>query len=243
MSAEEPLLPPSEPPPSSHRIEDILLERLKNEPPAAPQVKTLMLLSIIGGVIAVGIAIFFLSSKPDKFAVSPHQPQQEKSSEDSAQVYAKRMKFQPYIDSLTGVIAVNPSADMAHLDLANVFYETEDWQKAQTEYEIYLAKHEEDVDARVDHAYVIAQTTGDFKAAVAEIDKALEYDPEHVNALFNGGIMSIRANLDDKKKAAEDASKYFTRALAAAKKQGNEKMAEQIGKVMAELEKLKSAAK
>ena len=241
MSAED--SPSSEPEnkPPSHKVEDILLERLQNEPKVKPQIGGTILSAIVIAVLGIGGGIYFLTRNPEKFAENPHQPQEQQSASDSSAMYAKRMKFQPLLDSLEGVIKINPADDQAHLTLANVNYECEFWDKAKAEYEYYLNKHPEEVDPRVDYAYVLAQTTGNFKASVEEINKALKYDPEHVNALFNAGILTIRANLDDRKKAAADATPYFTRALAAAKKQHNDKMAEQIEKVTAELEKLKEA--
>jgi tetratricopeptide (TPR) repeat protein len=243
LSAEEPTSSSNESKPPSTRIEDILLERLKNEPEVAQQISPPILFAIIAAVLILGTAIFFLSRKPEKFAETPHQPQQQQSEADSLKMYSKRMALQPMIDSLQSVIVANPNDDQSHLMLANVYYECEFWDKAQSEYEYFLNKHPEDVDARVDYAYTLAQTTGDFKASIEEINKGLKYDPEHINALFNAGILTIRANLDDKKKAFDDAIPYFNRALAAAKKQHNDKMAEQIGKVMAELEKLRQGEK
>jgi tetratricopeptide (TPR) repeat protein len=217
------------------RIEDILLERLKNEPKTAQQISPIVLIAILIGVIGIGVGIYFISLRPEKFAVNPHAQEDQKAAQDSSLMYSKRLKFQPMMDSLTNVIAVDPNNDEAHLMLANVYYETEFWQKAKPEYELYLSKHPEDVNARVDYAYVIAQSTGDFKAAVTEINKGLKYEPEHVNALFNAGLLSIQANLDDKKKAITEATSYFSRALSAAKRQGDDKMADQIGQILAKL--------
>ncbi len=151
------------------------------------------------------------------------------------------MKFAPMTDSLLQVIAVNPNDDQAHLMLANVYYETEFWEKAKTEYEIFLKKNPEDINARLDYSFVISQTTGDFKIALDQIKKALSYDAENVDALFKAGMMTIRANLDNKKKAVREAIPYFNRALASAKKQHNDKMAEQIEQVMAELNKVQES--
>jgi tetratricopeptide (TPR) repeat protein len=230
LSAEEKTSSSNENKPA--RVEDILLERLQNSPKVKKQIGTPLLMAILFGIILLGVGIYFISLRPEKFAENPHQPQQQQGAADSAQMYSKRLKFQPMIDSLQSVIAINANDDASHLTLANVYYECEFWDKAKTEYAYYLNKHPEDVDARVDYAFVIAQLSGDFKSAVAEINKGLKYDPEHLNALFNAGILSIRANLDDKKKAIAEAMMYFNRALAAAKKQGNDKMSEQIQEIM-----------
>jgi tetratricopeptide (TPR) repeat protein len=229
--------------PPSTRVEDILLERLKNEPKIAPQIGRPLLAAILLCTLVLGTVIYFVSHKPDKFADDPHKAGNVQAATDSSAINSKRLKLAPLTDSLLGSIAANPGNVEAHLMLANVYYECEFWDKAKTEYEFFLAKNPEDVDARVDYAFTLAQTTGNYKASVEEIKKALKYDPEHVNALFNAGILSIRANMDDRKKAVTDATPFFNRALAAAKKQHNDKMAEQITKVMAELEKLQEEEK
>jgi len=226
---------------SSTRIEDILLERLKNEPKVAKQIGKPVLFAILIIILALGTVIYFISRNPEKFAENPHQEQSKQAVADSSEIYAKRMKLAPILDSLLGVITANPDNYEAHLMLANVYYEDELWEKAKPEYEIFLGKNPDDVDARVDYGLVIAQTSGDFQAAVDEIKKALKKNPEHVNALFNAGIMTIQANLNDKKKGISEALPYFTQALAAAKKQHNDKMADQIEKIMNAVEEMKDS--
>jgi tetratricopeptide (TPR) repeat protein len=244
LSAEEQTSPSNKIKSQSPRAENILLERLKNEPEIAPQISKPILAVIFIVILGAGFLIYYFTKKPEKFAENPHVRQQSETV-DSAAIYSKRLKFQPLIDSLQAVISINSNDEQAHLTLANVYYECEWWDKAQKEYEFFLAKKPEDVDARVDYGYVLAQTTGDYKAAVREINKGLKYDPEHINALFNAGILTIRGNIDnpDKKKTVAEALSYFNRALASAKKQHNDKMAEQIQTVMDELNKLQEEGK
>jgi tetratricopeptide (TPR) repeat protein len=228
---------------SPARAEDILLERLKNEPRVAPQIGKPYLIVIFLFILGLGTAIYFFSRSPEKYFVEDqHKESNPHAAIDSSEINSKRMKLAPITDSLLSVIAANPNDDQAHLMLGNVYYEAELWEKAKPEYEFFLRKNPDDANARVDYAFVIGQTTGDYKAAVEEIKKALRHDPEHINALFNAGILTIRADLDDKKKAVREAMPYFNHALAAAKKQGNEKMAEQIEKVIAELKKMNEPA-
>ncbi len=242
MSAQESTSSSTENKPSSTRIEDILLERLKNEPEVNPQIGKPILLAILSIIFVIGTVIYFISAKPEKYlAEDQHKEQKSPRTADSSDINSKRMKFAPMTDSLLQVIAVNPNDDQAHLMLANVYYETEFWEKAKTEYEIFLKKNPEDINARLDYSFVISQTTGDFKIALDQIKKALSYDAENVDALFKAGMMTIRANLDNKKKAVREAIPYFNRALASAKKQHNDKMAEQIEQVMAELNKVQES--
>ncbi len=239
MSAQESTSSSTENKLPSTRIEDILLERLKNEPQVAPQIGKPVLFAIFFLIFVIGTVIYFISAKPEKYlAEEQHKELKSQPTADSADINSKRIKFAPMTDSLLRVIAVNPDDDQAHLMLANVYYETEIWEKAKTEYEIFLKNNPDDINARLDYSFVLAQTTGDFKASLDQIKKALGYDAENVDALFKAGMMTIRANLDNKKKAVKEAIPYFNRALAAAKKQHNDKMAGQIEQVMAELDKL-----
>ncbi|MEI8135613.1 MAG: hypothetical protein WCH46_11170 [bacterium] len=233
MNVEEPNSPSSETKPA--RVEDILLARLQNEKPISKQLPPSKLAIVLLVIAGLSFLFYLISHKEDKFAENPHKKENDTQVSDSAQMYSKRLALQSTLDSLVRVLGSNPADDQAHLGLANVYYEMEFWQKAKPEYEYYLARHEDDVDARVDYAFTLAQASGDFKASVRQINKALSYQPEHLNALFNGGLLSIRANLDNKKLAIAQAQSYFTRALAAAKKQGNTKMAEQIGQIVERL--------
>jgi tetratricopeptide (TPR) repeat protein len=217
------------------RVEDILLERLVNEPPVAPQVSPAILSAIILGIIGLGVGIYFLSVRPEKFLPNPHEAETSQPAQDTSEVHAKRVQYQPMVDSLNSILAADPTNIDARLMLGNTYYEMEYWPKAKKEYELYLDKHPENPDVRVDYAFVLAEATGDFHAALDEINTALKYDPNHLNALFKGGLIAIQVNLDNKKKAITEATSYFKRALVAAKKQGNDKMAEQIEQILAKL--------
>jgi tetratricopeptide (TPR) repeat protein len=213
------------------RVEDILLERLKNEPKIHRQIGTPVLVSIIIAIIGLGIAIYFLSRKSEKFLENPQKQEESHTSSDSTELESKRQHFQPMIDSLAMVIAAIPN-DSAHLMIAQLYNECEYWDRAKPEFESYLAKHPKDIDARASYAFTLAQGMEDFKGALAEVNTALKYAPEDANLLFNAGLLAIRANLDDKESALAEATKYFQRAHTAAKKQGNEKMAEQIEQIL-----------
>jgi tetratricopeptide (TPR) repeat protein len=141
------------------------------------------------------------------------------------------------MDSLETYLRTNENDHPAILSLANIYYDAEMWGKAEPLYTQYLAKEPQDVDARVDYAFVIAQTTGDFKRAIAEIEKGLKYEPDHVHALFNAGILSLRETTDDKHTSVGAAKEYFLRAKRSALVK-DPKMAEQIDQVLEEIRKV-----
>ncbi|MBS1903852.1 MAG: tetratricopeptide repeat protein [Bacteroidetes bacterium] len=221
------------------RTEDILLERLKSAPPVKPQIPPPMLFGIVMITIALGVIVYFISKTPEKYAEDPHAEARKQAAADSAALFAKRMKLQPYVDSLAKVVASDPANPEFHKEYANALYEANDWQKAQTEYEAYLKGDPKDPDAIIDYAYVLTQTTQDYRRAIDEIEKALKIDPEHVKGLFNAGLLSVQA-FPDKKTAIEKSEGYFNRARAAAEKKGETEMVKNIDEVLAEIAKIKS---
>ncbi len=198
-----------------------------------------MLFGIILVTIALGVVVFFISQKKEEYAKDPHAEARKQAAADSAAMFAKRMQLQPFVDSLARVVAANPNDPEAHKEYANALYEVSDWPKAQVEYEAYLKSDPKDADAMVDYAYVISQTTGDYKRAVGEIDNALKIDPDHVKGLFNAGLMSVQA-YPDKKEGLAKSEEYFQRARKAAEKKGETEMVKNIDDVLGEIQKIKS---
>ncbi len=229
--------------PDPIRTEEILLERLKNQPAIRTQIGANMLGGIILLVLAAGFIIYLVAHKEDKFADNPHAKQQQEQAQqeaaDSAKLASKRATLAPLTDSLKAYLVLHGDDIDAHLHYADALYEGNYWDEAQKEFEIYLAKRPKDADAIVDYAFVMTQTTHDFKGAIDEIEKALKIDPDHVKGLFNAGLLSVQA-YDDKNEAISKAESYFKRALAAAEKKGDNEMIPNIKQVLDEIEKIKS---
>lgn len=220
------------------KTEDIILGRLQNEPEIKKQTPLAFQLGLTAFILALGVVLYFVFQKPDKFAPktastdNPHAAQA-----DSSELFSKRLRLQPMMDSLETIVKANPDDHHTLLSLANVYYDAEMWDKAEPLYTKYLAKEPQDVDARVDYAFVIAQTTGDFKRAIAEIEKGLKYEPDHVYALFNAGILSLRQTTGDKHTSIAAAKEYFLRAKQSALVK-DPKMAEQIDQILEEIRKV-----
>jgi tetratricopeptide (TPR) repeat protein len=225
------------------RAEEIILERLANAPITRPQAPLSVTLIVIAIILGIGYVLYVSFDKPDKFAdapppsANPHAPEV-----DSAELNSKRLHFQQEIDSLEKVLTTNPNDEMAMLHLGNRYYDIEDWTRAMPLYGAYLQAHPEDVDARVDFAFVIAQTTGDYSKAVSEIEKGLKHDPAHVNALFNAGILSLRANMNNKELALKTARAYFNKAKLIADTK-NPQMASQIEEILKEMDNVEKQTK
>ncbi len=191
--------------------EEILLERLKSEPPQKKPIGWGSLALIFAAVLAVTFGIFRIASKPDKFA-----PGQQV---DTTMLLQKRLFFQHIIDSLHTEMVAHPTDIDLHLSMADALYDGAYWSASMKEFEVYLAARPADADARVDYAYTIAQSNGNINDALDEIDTALTYKPNYLNALVNAGIMTAQTvNATNHATALARARNYFVRAKAVAEK-------------------------
>jgi len=204
--------------------EEILLERLKHEPPQKKPIRWSSFALVFLVVLAASFGIFRVVSKPDKF-----------QDVDSSAALQKRLFFQHIVDSLHTELASNPSNAAAHLSLADALYDEGQWAGSVKEFQIYLAGNPADADARVDYGYAIAQNSGNLNDALAEIDTALRYQPEHLNALINAGIMTAQTVTDTNHAVAlARAKNYFERAKAVAEKT-NPAIADRIDTLIQEI--------
>ncbi|HEX5317028.1 MAG TPA: hypothetical protein VFX22_10300 [Candidatus Kapabacteria bacterium] len=191
--------------------EEILLERLTNEPPQKKPIRWVGFALIFAVVIAVSFGIFRVVSKPDSYA-SQH-------SVDSLEMVQKDLFFQHVIDSLQTEIANNPSNIDLHLVLADTDYTAGHFAESRKEFETYLAQKPQDGDSRIDYAYAIAMDNGDTRTALLEMDTALRYQPNNLNVLVNAGIMTAQSvNDSNHTTALAKAKEYFVRAKAVAEK-------------------------
>jgi tetratricopeptide (TPR) repeat protein len=191
--------------------DEILLDRLKNEPPEKPLLPIRSIAILFIAVIAIAFGVYHFTSRPDKYLAGQEI--------DSTAILKKRLFFQHIVDSLQMQIVQHPSNIGYHLELADALYDGGEWAESKKEFETYLAVKPSDADARVDYSYAIAQDNGDLNAAIAEIDTALTYHPDHLNALINAGIMSAQLVTDTNHATALARSKdYFERARAVAEK-------------------------
>ena len=191
--------------------DEILLDRLKHEPPGKKPIPLRSVAILFVAILAIAYGIFQISSKPEKYAPG-HEV-------DSTLLIQKRQIFQQIVDSLKTSLAAHPTDTNIHLSLADALYDVGQWADSKKEFEIYLTAKPKDADARVDYSYAIAQDNGNLNAAIAEIDTALAYQPDHLNALINAGIMTAQTVTDTNHTTAlARAKNYFERAKAVAEK-------------------------
>jgi tetratricopeptide (TPR) repeat protein len=209
--------------------EEALLKRLSEEPPAHTPVGWVTSGIIFAAVLAISFGIFRLASKPDSYAPS-HEP-------DSAMLLQKRLLYQPAIDSLNAILRANPNDTGAHLTLADDAYDAGYWAESVSEFQTYLRMKPRDADARVDYAYAIAQASGDLHRALGQIDSALTFNPNHLNALINAGILTTQTISDSNHaETLARAKGYFQRAKDIASK-NDPAMASRIDTLLMEIDK------
>ncbi len=220
------------------RIEDILANRIQSMPETTPQLSTPVLIIVVIGLILLGIILAVINTKPEVFAESEHREIHGSQHSMDAVQEKHRAELTSIIDTLTKHIVAYPNDLDAKLTLANAYYDLEMWVKAVPLYKDYLDKFPKNTNARVDYAYVIAQSSGDFQAAMSEIETALRYEPDHFNALFNGGLIALRAYENDRVKAFMTAGNYFKRAQEIARKNNNTEALNQIQQILDEMKKV-----
>lgn len=189
--------------------EEILLDRFtKEETPKKPA--TMFTYAAVFGVIAVAaVAIFFATAKQDAYA--------PKQGPDTSMVVQRRLMYQHTLDSLRNVVKSNPTDAASHVALADLAYDLGYWDESVGQFQQYLALKPKDADARVDYSYAIAQQSGNLERSLVQIDSALAIDPNHLNALINGGILAAQTVSDSNHEVALDrARSYFERARAIA---------------------------
>ena len=219
----------SRPAPRQQSTEEILLERLKNEPTQSKPLQWQTYAIVVVAIFAISYGVYRIAYRPDVYAPG-HEI-------DSSLILQKRAFFQHIVDSLRGEMAQNPSRIDLHLLLADALYDQGSWDGSVSEFQIYLAAKPDDADARVDYAIALTQANGNVDIALSEIDSALIFHPDHINALINGGILSAQSINDSNHVTALARSKdYFMRAKDIALKT-NPAMAKRIDTLIQEIDK------
>jgi cytochrome c-type biogenesis protein CcmH/NrfG len=217
------------------RTEDLLLQRLLTTPKVPAQLSTPALILILLAIFAIGVGVYFTTRLPDKFAAT--QPTADNAqAPDSTELFQHRTLAQPRLDSLKRALETNPSDSDAMIELANVNFDLQYWPEAYHAFEAYLKLHPKDQDARVDYATTVDKVENNTQAAINQIEKVLEENPNHIRALFNAGILSLKSTGD--KNHAEELSKakdYFERARHAAETQDTS-VIPTIDKILSEIE-------
>lgn len=149
-------------------------------------------------IVVVGVELF---SKKEQVAV------QEQSA--VPQMPAANIQLAGQISELEKVLAANPADMQTLLKLANMSHDGRFFDKAITYYKRYVEKNVKDANARVDLGICYFEN-GDLDEAQKQMQTALKYDPKHLQAHFNLGIVNLRA------RRFEEANAWFKKTIALA---------------------------
>ena len=113
------------------------------------------------------------------------------------------------ITELEKSLASNPSDMQAILKLANLSHDGRFFDKAIAYYKKFLDKNPKDANARVDLGICYFES-GQSDLAQKEMMTALKYDPKHLQAHFNLGIVNL------KERRIQEANDWFKKTIALA---------------------------
>jgi TolA-binding protein len=153
------------------------------------------------GVLLILVVAFEIFPSRDQ---RPAQP-----ASTTPQVPAANMQVMNQINDLEKRVAADPNDMQSLVALANVCQDGKFFDKAIMYYRKYLDKNPKDVNARVDLGICYFETSN-LEQARKEMEMGLKYDPKHVAAHFNLGIVSLRAG------KVKDANEWFKKTIALA---------------------------
>lgn len=141
-------------------------------------------------IALLGVAIVIFVRKPDDVQTQD-QTNHLTHEHDFSQVFEE-------ISNLESTIKSNPEDYDSHLKLAHLYQDTGQLEKSIKQYKLYLTKYPENADARIDLGVSYYQLAFEdeankskhFALAILEMEKALEYSPEHQLGHFNLGIVT-----------------------------------------------------
>jgi tetratricopeptide (TPR) repeat protein len=152
-------------------------------------------------VFYAGLAVVFLllvaygvMRKEKEKAVDVHQ-----HPEINSEIMAEINKLRERVNS-------NPDDIQATLKLANLLQDVHIFDQAVEYYRRYLERNESDPDARVDMGICLFEL-GKVNEAIAEMEKALSYAPNHQLALYNLGVVNLATG------NVEKAREYFNKCI------------------------------
>lgn len=136
-------------------------------------------------IVAAAVGIETYSTKQNISSEGTEQQTQQAQQPTGANMAALQQ-----IQDMERSVKANPDNLDMMLNLANVLSDNRFYDKAITYYKMYLDEKPTDANARVDLG-ICYKETGAYDNAVGAMKKALEYDPKHLFATFNLGIVTL----------------------------------------------------
>jgi cytochrome c-type biogenesis protein CcmH/NrfG len=145
----------------------------------------------------LGVALGYLFRGSASPAVAANAVPQETSDAHAQQQADAQAGLAQAAAPLLQVIKNNPNDYNALVKLGNLFYDGRQYASAAQYYERALVIHPENVDVRTDLGTAYWYS-GDADRAVASLETALKYSPEHPQTLFNLGWVRWQGKGDPK---------------------------------------------
>jgi len=162
--------------------------------------KETLLLVVI--VLVVGVLVGILVSKAGK---GPGKPAQAPSA--LPQAGSPAMNHQQTIKMLEGLVAKDPNNRNAWVELGNNYFDSDQPVRAIEAYDKALSLGGVDPNVLTDQG-VMFRRMGQFDRAADNFIKAATLNPNHVQSLYNLGVV-YRYDLQDFPKAKEAWSRYL----------------------------------
>jgi len=152
----------------------------------------------IGVALIVGLLVGIMVSKGKDKSAKPQM---------SAAQSAPQVNYQQNIQMLETVVAKDPQNRQAWVELGNNYFDSQQPMKAIEAYTKALELNPNDPNVLTDQGVMFRQL-GWFDKAIASFEKANQVDPQHLQSLYNLGVV-YRFDLQDFVKAKEIWKKYL----------------------------------
>jgi tetratricopeptide (TPR) repeat protein len=174
----------------------------------------------------------------DTYVSKENIPQQVAQQQETAvpqQPAGANMAVLPQIEDMERHVKANPDDLGMTLQLANFLSDNRFYDKAITYYQAYLKKKPKDTNARVDMG-ICYKEVGQYDNAVREMKQALVYDPTHLFATFNLGIVDLdegkmymdQGQMDKANELIQQSNDWFKKTVALAPTSEVGKRAQQL---------------
>jgi predicted negative regulator of RcsB-dependent stress response len=184
-------------------------------------------------LVVVIVAAVLIQNYVEKANVSAQAPQEQTTVPQ--QPATANMAAIPQIQQMEQQVKANPADLGLTLQLANFLSDNRFYDKAISYYQAYLKKKPKDTNARVDMG-ICYKEIGEYDTAMQEMKQALKYDPTHLFATFNLGIVALdkgkmymdQGQMDKANELIKESNDWFKKTVALAPTSEVGKRAQQL---------------
>jgi len=152
---------------------------------------------VVGFVGGATVGILWMTKGAEKTAMvqkpqmaPPGAPLPASSARNSMEVVAQ-------IQTLEEIVKKDPKNLPAWVELANLYFDSDQPKEAIQAYSHYLAVKPDNPDVRTDMG-IMYRKLGQFDRALEEFRKAAQNDPKHANSRYNIGLVLLHDKQDMK---------------------------------------------